>query len=302
MFNRVAKLIEYGLGTCHIYPLKDTFTYKEFTLSYERSGHGPQHIVAFHGFGSSPKDLAPVQNLITPERTFWNFDLFEHGKSKYPKERIHRNTLRPSEMGEMISAFLNDRSIEKVGLVGFSLGGKVCLTLLEQIPNRIDDCILFAPDGITTHMVYHFSSRTWLGRALYRVLIDRPLLFFASVRIATSLGFVHKRTRDIVLFNMSTKAKRQMLHDVWMIYRDLRPDLNKVNLNCKVNKIGISSFFGRYDHVIPSELGKKLRSSIPSAKVRILECGHLELVSRAVRDFPHLLDTKKGAEAPSSTI
>lgn len=302
MFNRVAKLVEYRFRACHFYPLKDTFTYKEFTLSYERTGHGPRHIVAFHGFGSSPQDLAPVQNLLSENSTLWNFDLFEHGKSKYPKTRIKKNTLRPDEMGEILCAFLEDRGIEKVSLIGFSLGGKVCLTLLEQIPHMISECVLFAPDGISIHPVYRFSSGTWIGQSLYRGLIKWPTVFFAFVKFASAFGLINKRTRDIVLFNMNTKAKRQLLHDVWMIYRDLRPDLKKINANCNQYKIHLNALFGRYDHVIPPELGEKLTFMIPSANVDVLECGHLDLVTRAVRKFPDLLDIKKGAEAPLSNI
>jgi pimeloyl-ACP methyl ester carboxylesterase len=292
---RSAKLGHFNSPKLDLPSQKGAFTYKEFTLSYKQVGKGPTHFFAFHGFGSSPKDFDPIVDLVTEKHTLWLFDLFHHGKSKYPALRIKKDTLRPDEMAEMIAAFITHNSIEKCNLVGYSLGGKICLSLLEEMPDRIENLLLFAPDGVHIHLVYRFASKNAFGQLLYRMLINWPEPFFALLKAASIMGLVHKRTNEVVLFNMNTKAKRQLLHDVWMSYRNFRPDLKKINEVRKSHGISFSSYFGKYDYVIPAALGKKLSAAIPDAEVQVLECGHLDLMRKAVRRDPNILSTKKEA-------
>jgi len=179
-------------------------------------------------------------------------------------------------------------TIERCVLLGYSLGGKICLSLLEDIPERIKGLLLFAPDGVHIHCVYRFASKNTLGQSIYRLLIDRPAPFFALIKTASYLGLVHKRTKEVVLFNMNTKAKRQLLHDVWMSYRNFRPDLKKISEQSKEHDISICAYFGKYDHVIPATLAHKFSTTIPDAEVNVLACGHLDLMRKVAKSNPNI--------------
>ena len=274
--------------------LKGSFIYKEFTIAYQRDGVGSEHVFAFHGFGSSPRDLDALVAPLSEAYSIWRFDLFHHGESKYPKNRVNGDTLRSEEFAAILYAFAQRERILRFSLIGYSLGGKICLCLLEEMPEMIDHVALFAPDGVEIHPIYKFASGTWLGRTLYRGFIVKPGLLFKIVGLSTAIKIVSPKMKEIVLYNMNTQAKRQLLHDVWMTYRNFRPDLKRIERTIKNGSMVLNLYFGKYDKVIRPYLATLAQNALPSANIQMLDCGHLDLVKKATMEF-QILGTKKGA-------
>lgn len=198
-----------------------------------------------------------------------------------------------------MDAFMVQHAIERVSLLGYSMGGKISLSLLELMPKKVDQVLLFAPDGITIHPMYFFASKTILGYKLYRAFVVWPAPLFLIAKVAASIGIISNKLRNIVLFNTDTRAKRQLLHDAWMTYRNFNTDLVDLDRLLMEHDVKLHAYFGYYDKVITKEMARKMEDAMPNAQVHLLQSGHVDLINKAVRQFS-LLGTKKGAEGPST--
>ncbi|WP_228728168.1 alpha/beta fold hydrolase [Brevibacillus composti] len=101
------------------------------TLAYQEAGSGDA-LCLVHGFcGSSAywqriiPPLAQSHHVLAP-------DLRGHGKSSVPEE-----TYTVEKMAEDLLLLLDEAGIQKVALLGHSLGGYVALAFAERYPHRL---------------------------------------------------------------------------------------------------------------------------------------------------------------------
>jgi poly(3-hydroxyalkanoate) synthetase len=75
-------------------------------------------------------------------------------------------------------------------------------------------------------------------------------------------------------WHMRDIENRNRVYNIWMNMKLLSPDLKRINQNMRQNNFKMTAYFGEQDHVIRKESIKKLRRTIPTAKVVIINKGH----------------------------
>ena len=78
--------------------MSNFFRYKDFVLEYIVFGNGPEKMLALHGFGRNANDFLVFEDALKDKYTVFSFAIFHHGKSEYPDNRIHSNTLQKQEL------------------------------------------------------------------------------------------------------------------------------------------------------------------------------------------------------------
>lgn len=261
-------------------------------LEYKRYGNGSKAIFAFHGFGRHAIDFKIFQPYLKNDYTIYAFNLFHHGKSQYPKDRIEKNTLRKEEWLTIIEKALYELKIDKVTLMGYSLGGKLCLQLIELMPERIEHVLLYAPDGIKKNFWYHFASNTALGQNGYRFMLKNPQIFFSSVSFLKKTGIINEKIRKFAVNNMDSAKKRKLVYTVWLTFKATNPNIQKVASNIQTYHITVDQFFGKYDRVIPPKLGVYFSRLIGQTEgLHILEKGHALITKDVAEKTASLLLT-----------
>ncbi|MEM9024286.1 MAG: alpha/beta hydrolase [Bacteroidota bacterium] len=237
-------------------PTTGVFRHGAFSLFFHRFGHGPQHLLAFHGFGRSGKDFFPLRAQLENTFTCYAFELFHHHpESSYPTGRVDRNTLRTEELLDFFDAFFAAHGIARFSLLGYSMGSKVALVLTQRWPDRVDQLLLMAPDGFKVNRWYYLASHSWLGIRLYRGIIREPRPFFALVRGLNRLGLVRDTVAKFTLAHLQEPAQRQLVYRVWMTFRNIQPNLNDLRDGLLRHQVAVRLVFGRYDPIIPPKLG-----------------------------------------------
>jgi len=266
---------------------KQHYTANQLSIDYLLYGNGPEVMLAFHGFGRQPEDFAIFAQLLKPGQQLISAHLFQHGKSHFPEERIPDNPLQKTEFAAFIIGFLKSLNIQKIHLLGYSLGGKVCMCLFEKIPERILSLNLIAPDGLKINPVYRISSQTSVGRVLYRAILHYPRPFFQAANLAHWSGIISRQVHRFVNHHMDTFAKRKQVYDTWLIYRDFNPDLPKIRELADSLKTPVLLILGRYDRIIPPEHAMRLCKNWREDSVHILDSGHLLLTQSTVNYLRH---------------
>lgn len=248
------------------------------TLAYRTYGHGPLPVLAFHGFGRSGEDFQLLEEQLGTRCTIHAFDLHFHGQSPGYPERAN-TPFTPQELADYFTAFMDHIGADKVVLLGYSLGGRMALNLLEQVPERICQAFLAAPDGLKTRPWYRGMVASKAGRLVYRRFVERPQAVHALIHAARWTGLIHERLHRFLIGQTDSRSKRELVRNVWMSYRLIEPDLAQVAANVQAHGIPVHLFFGERDRIIKPAFGTRLRQLAP------------ELITQEELPFGHVLIT-----------
>jgi pimeloyl-ACP methyl ester carboxylesterase len=160
--------------------------------------------------------------------------------------------------------------------MGYSLGGKVALTMYQYLAPKIIGIILLAPDGVIESGWYKFVSRNKLGESLYKSVIHKPNLFLYTLKTLHSLGVVKEKIYKFALTSLSSKDRRKLVYYTWRSYADFRPDLKKIKLSLNNLNTPLLVITGKFDKVLHPKIGKSIINGLKNQNVLHLhiEAGH----------------------------
>lgn len=265
-------------------PSVQHFTHDHVTLAYRIYGSGSIPVLAFHGFGRSGTDFAVLEPVLGDRCALFAFDLHFHGQSpRYPGRAD--DPFKPEELASYFKAFAGHAGHQKVNLLGYSLGGRLCLSMVEHMPERIQRVFLAAPDGLKTRPWYRGLASSAFGRRLYKRFVEKPASAHAVIHTLRASRLMSERMHRFLIGQTESRIKRELVRDVWLSYRLIEPDLQRVADRVREHRIPIHLFFGKLDRIIPPRLGANLRPFAP------------ELITQEDLPFGHVVLTRELGEA-----
>lgn len=251
------------------------FSHNGLTIAYRTFGHGPVPVIGFHGYGGSTNDFAPFATPLADRCTIHAFDIWFNGASSWPIDRKVSDPLRPEELTDLVRAYMDENGIQRALYAGFSLGGRLAMSLMESLPDRSRGMLLLAPDGLVRNPWYRWLSRYGWGRALYKSFQDKPEGWFRTVDALHRVKLVTDKRHSFLRFHTENKDKRQLVHDVWLSLRLLEPNLNTVVRNLRQQDLHAHLYMGRFDSVIKLPWGQRFQRRAPERiHLTVLETGH----------------------------
>jgi len=91
-------------------------------LNFKHEGEGPS-LLLIHGLFGSLENLGVLFRELVEDFSVYSIDLPEHGRSPH-----HAETSLPA-LCEQVKTWLDQQGIERIAVVGHSLGGKVAMEL-----------------------------------------------------------------------------------------------------------------------------------------------------------------------------
>ena len=249
--------------------------YRQSTIHYRKSGTGPHLVVCFHGFGEFAKTFDPIAASLT-DHTLIAIDLPFHG------ETIWREGLECSidEMLEIIR-LCPEIGEKPYGLMGYSMGGRIVLTLYETIPDKISYIVLIAPDGLKVNPWYWFATQTFIGKRIFRYTMSMPAWFNGLLQAGQKTGLVNVSIMKFVHRYIDDTVMREKVYQVWTTMRKFTPRLTKVKSLIKKNQTPVYLIFGKFDRIIVPKFGERFMLDIEKwCRMEILDAGHQVLHPR----------------------
>ena len=248
-------------------------------IHYYEGGSGAP-VVLVHGLGSRAEDWANLMpQLKQAGFHVYAIDLLGYGRSSRP---VSASYSIPEE-AQYVEDFLAQRGLEKVNLVGWSMGGWVSMRVALDQPERVGRLVLCDSAGLRfapTFTVFDFEPTTIPAvRRLYRLLMPQPT-----------------EVPDFLARDMIRKFKRLN----WVVDRSARSMFAGNDLlDGKLGSLQMPTLiiWGKQDHLIPLAAGVSLHSQIPQSVLQIYDgCGHLAPGQCANRIGPKLADFLDGKE------
>lgn len=245
-------------------------------FAYLKVGNGDKSFICFHGFGQSKEIFAKDVLFGSSQFTFYFIDLFYHGQSKwlYPEMALTKDLLI-----EIFNQFLDEEKIETFSIIGYSLGAKSVLTLLQFMPHKIEKCIFIAPDGIKTSFWYSAATYQGLLNKAFKYVCQNPSFYFKVLDFLVNVKLLDNGLKRFATNEMNTPQKRNLVYDTWTLYRELKFDTQELKLIFDCTNINFYMFLGNYDKVITQKAVLKKLSKFKNIKNIILPSSHSKLPS-----------------------
>lgn len=249
-----------------------SYAHGRLHLAVECHGSGPLHTLAFHGFGRDAGEFSTLLGPLAQLLTVHAFDLPWHGRSAAPQPP---GPISKVEWAEFFRAYMANAGVSKCAVLGYSLGGRMALCLLEKMPELIEHGVLLAPDGLVPRPWYRALANYSWGRWLYAHFVDRPAGVHALFSLLKRVRLLDPRMYYFLMEGTGTTEARALLHQVWSGFSALEPDLGIVARNADRYKTSIELFMGQADRVIPPAKAKRLLSLAPDrVHLHVLPGGH----------------------------
>lgn len=242
-------------------------------IHYYEGGSGAP-VVLVHGLGSRAEDWANLMpQLKQAGFHVYALDLLGYGRSARPANA----TYSVSEEAQYVEDFITQRGLEKVDLVGWSMGGWVAMRVALDQPQRIGRLVLCNSAGIRfvpSFTIFDFEPTTIPAvQRLYRLLMPQPT-----------------KLPDFLARDMVSKFKKLN----WVVDRSARSMFHGDDLlDGKLGSLQMPTLiiWGKQDHLIPLATGISLHEQIPQSVLEIYDgCGHLAPGQCASRIGPRLVD------------
>jgi len=249
---------------------KGYITSGEEQLHYLQWGTGPRLLLAFHGYETDAWIFQDFVPHLVAEYTIIAIDLPHHGHTKWPGQKAWQT----ADLLATVRELMKLHHVEKVSLLGYSIGGRVCLSVLEGMPVSIDKVLLMATDGLAINFYFNFFTRTILGRKMFSHMLGKPDGYLALVDWMKKNKLVHESRHKFVMHFLQNEQKRKILLNAWPAMRDLMPEPNLVRKLIKKHHIPVSIFMGEYDKVMPPALAHRFAEGLDTVQVHVLNKGH----------------------------
>ncbi|HVM87476.1 MAG TPA: alpha/beta hydrolase [Puia sp.] len=251
-------------------------SYKSSIINYCKAGNGQKLLFCFHGYSQSSQAFSFIEKKIANDFTLIAIDLPFHGKTVW-NEGLN---FTKDDLLEILVKIRQDQSLnqKKIYLLGFSMGGRVSLSLLQEIPEQIEKIILVAPDGMKENFWYWLATHNQCGNKFFKHTMEKPHIMFRFLRIGNKMGVVNQSIYKFINYYIFDKQVRSELYRRWTTMRHFRPDIRKIKSIIKEKKILVGLLYGKHDRVIRYERARKFIQGIESCcQLKIIPAGHLLL-------------------------
>lgn len=233
-------------------------------------GDGAHPLIALHGFGQTGALFLPLKESLGKRYTIYSFDFAWHGKTQW--NETHALT-KPAFI-RMLDEFMRQHHCKKISLLGFSMGGRVMLSLIPDIAEKLEDVILIAPDGIEERFYYRSFMSGKTGQSVFREILRHPKLLIAAADAFSKIGLTKKYVADYLKNYWADEGKREKLFSVWLSMRTYRVNLGKIRAASEKHPVRIFLLWGSHDRMIPSRLAHHFKEKVPRCKLKMIDGGH----------------------------
>lgn len=231
-------------------------------LHFEKKGNGKETLVLLHGFMENSSIWSDMEPHLSENFSLLKIDLPGHGKSEIYGE-IHTIDL----MADEVKKVLDNQKLEKVHLLGHSMGGYISLAFAEKYPEILKSLTLF----FSTYFPDDEEKKEQRIKS-YRIIKDA----FSHYARAGIPNLFNPNERDILEGKIETALRVALSTNnlgalacvKGMVERTDKKHVLE-NLEAKILVIA-----GKHDNAVKTDKTIKNLPDRTNIKSYVLDCGH----------------------------
>jgi pimeloyl-ACP methyl ester carboxylesterase len=260
----------------------------------EAGVRGAPPVILLHGLGATSASFLPTLWDLSRDHHVLAVDLPGFGESDKPVTRLH-----PAFFARWLEALLDEVALDRVHLVGNSMGGRIALEAGLRMPSRVGKLVLLAPSlawrkyRVATGLVR--LLRPEIGAVplpvLNRLVVTSLRMLFAHPDRVPAAA-MHAAADEFVRVFSSPRGRIAFFHAAREIYlEDPHGDDGFWDRLPALERPALFVFGGK-DWLVPPTFLRHVRRALPHARYELLrDCGHVpqfELPDRTnamIREF-----------------
>jgi pimeloyl-ACP methyl ester carboxylesterase len=145
-------------------------------------------VLMLHGWNRAGRDLKPLAQLLSRDRSVHLVDLPGFGASPLPEEPVLNSGVHASgapslpissvpvsawgtyEYGELMVRYLQSLGINSCDLIGHSFGGRICLRIASRYQDLVGSMVLIGSHGLQLPKPFKAAIRSSLLKALRSII------------------------------------------------------------------------------------------------------------------------------------
>lgn len=273
-----------------------------YRRAFRVAGDGPA-ILLIHGIGDNSTTWDTVQSKLAQRFTVIAPDLLGHGRSDKPRAD-YSVAAYANGMRDLLSVL----GVDRVTVVGHSLGGGVAMQFAYQFPQFVDRLILVAAGGVTrdVNIALRVASLPMGSEALalLRLPLVLPTLQVAG-RLAGSVLGTTKVGRDLaemmrILADLPEPTASSAFARTLRAVVDWRGQVVTMLDRCYLTEsVPVQLVWGSHDSVIPVSHARLAHAAMPGSRLEVFEgAGHFPFhddPDRFVEIVEHFIDSTEPA-------
>jgi pimeloyl-ACP methyl ester carboxylesterase len=246
------------------------------TIRYYDVGSGSP-LVLLHGVGGDADDWAFCLDALASSHRVVALDLLGFGRSAKPPIDY---TI--SGYVEMLGRFLRTFGLERVALVGHSLGGWIAAAFALASPQACDKLVLVDSAGVWGEMTalpvdLHVSTLAHMREIFQFLFYDKRLATDGLIELAYSQ---HLERGDGYTI-------RSILENT----RDGRERLDDEDERISALTVPTLIVWGENDAMIPLPIGQRMHELVRDSKLEVIpQCGHMPNLEKPSELVRHVLE------------
>ena len=235
-------------------------------------------VVLIHGIGSSLEDWDLNFAPLAERHCVWALDLVGNGRSDKPAAPYTM-----AYFSNFVRDFLSAQGLDRVSLVGNSLGGTVTLDFAIRYPEQVDRLVLVDPAGLgrDVTLLFRLCTVPVLGKQLTKPSLkgseqlQRSFVFDQALVTPELIQFKYELScqpgmQDAMLATLRANANFRGVKPA--VVSDLTANLSRITAPTLV-------IWGREDHTIPVAQAEVARKGIPNVEVHVFDqCAHAPMI------------------------
>src|SRR5256885_4270428 len=241
-------------------------------IHYLKGGSGHKVLLCFHGYGESALNFSFLVPGLSEEYIILAVDLPFHGETSWKADHTSGKELKA-----ITDAILTREGLSKfkIELLGFSLGGRIALTLFQEMPERVSRLVLLAPDGLKMNFWYWLPTQTLMGNRLFKWTMKHPGWFLGMLKFGNRLQLINQSIYKFVEYYIHDEQVRQQLYNRWTTLSKCKPDLDNIRKQFIKYQPELRLLYGKFDRIIlTGPAFRFLKSTDQHTIIEILDCGH----------------------------
>jgi len=238
-------------------------------ISYSVHGHG-RHLMLVHGFAEDSRIWDPLVPTLKQKYQLIIPDLPGSGRSTSIKGQVEL-----TEYASALNTILENERIEKITIIGHSMGGYITLAFTELFPSKIDRLGLFHSSAFADDAAKKETREKGIrfvrsNGALAFLKTSIPGLFYDQAISAEHISLLTERAAS---FSDDTLVQ---------YYRAMisRPDRTGILKNFERPVLIIA---GKHDNAVPLEASLKQAHIAPATEFHILKkTAHMGMLEESI--------------------
>ncbi len=239
-------------------------------IHYIKIGNGFKLLIAFHGYGNDASMFLPLSDYLDDKYTLVSINLPHHGESMWSESA----RLTIEDVGLLLQHLMIENRVNQISMIGYSMGGRVCLSVLENMSGIVENCLLIASDGLVFNPFYYFATHTSLGNFLLKRFVQYPYNYIRFFKWLRKRKWIDAARFKFIMSYINSLEERQFLYKVWPALSLFIPNRKQLQTIIQQHNIQLIVFSGVYDRVIPPKHAVLFKRLVPSCKLIMLEKGH----------------------------